>query len=464
MVENKKTSPTALKYILLIAIAKRKLFLITFFLIISISFCFSQTRIKMEENHGVYTLPCTVNGIELRFIFDTGASDVCLSLSEAIFMLKNGYMSEEDLLGASQATLGDGNIIENTQAIIRELKIGDITLRNVKATIVHKSNAPLLLGQSAIRQLGTIQLNGEYLEIMRGQQSASNTQSALDALGNYERGYNAFSNELYDLAITYFKMYLESNPNSDDAYCSIGTAYIKLSNFNQAMIYLKKAIELTPNNAYAYINIGVAYADLGNFNAAIGSLKKAIEINPKDEGAYSSLGLTYRKLEDYNQAIMYYKKVVEINPSNADGYSDIGSAYGKLGEYNQAIKNYRKAIEINPNDTRAYYNIAFTYYNLKDYNQAILNYKKTIEIDPSYIYAYIDMGFIYDEQKNYNDAIASFKKAVSINSKESNVYFILGNTYIKVDNYIQAVESFQKAALLGHKASQDLLTKKGYNW
>ena len=63
--------------------------LITLFLITwSIN---AQTIVEMSKEGGVYTVPCKVNGLPLKFIFDTGASDVSISLTEAIFMLKNGY-------------------------------------------------------------------------------------------------------------------------------------------------------------------------------------------------------------------------------------------------------------------------------------------------------------------------------------------------------------------------------------
>jgi aspartyl protease family protein len=39
----------------------------------------------MQKDGGVYKVPCTVNGLKLEFIFDTGASVVSISLTEAIF-------------------------------------------------------------------------------------------------------------------------------------------------------------------------------------------------------------------------------------------------------------------------------------------------------------------------------------------------------------------------------------------
>lgn len=40
---------------------------------------FSQTIVNIEETGGVYQIPCEVNGLNLKFIFDTGASDVSIS-------------------------------------------------------------------------------------------------------------------------------------------------------------------------------------------------------------------------------------------------------------------------------------------------------------------------------------------------------------------------------------------------
>ena len=55
-------------------------------------------RIKMTYENGVYTMPCEVNGLRMKFIFDTGASMVSISMTEAKFMYKNGYINENDLV------------------------------------------------------------------------------------------------------------------------------------------------------------------------------------------------------------------------------------------------------------------------------------------------------------------------------------------------------------------------------
>ena len=59
---------------------------------------FSQKVIEMTKINGVYQIPCKVNGIPMNFIFDTGASDVSISITEAKFLLKNGLLQNEDFI------------------------------------------------------------------------------------------------------------------------------------------------------------------------------------------------------------------------------------------------------------------------------------------------------------------------------------------------------------------------------
>ncbi len=108
---------------------------------------------------GVYEVPCTINELPLKFIFDTGASTVTISSVEASFMLKNGYLKEADIKGKEYYSTATGEIHEGTKIRLREIKIGDSVLRNVEASVTHNQQAPLLLGQSVLERFGTITID-----------------------------------------------------------------------------------------------------------------------------------------------------------------------------------------------------------------------------------------------------------------------------------------------------------------
>lgn len=124
-----------------------------------ISLC-SQTKITMTFDRGYYTIPCKINGLTTRCIYDANAASL-ISISDAIYMAKNGYLSENDVIDyASPKTLK-----ENSEVIIREIEIGGLKLRNVKARAVRDMIVPLMIGQTAIQQLGYVQMSGDELLI-----------------------------------------------------------------------------------------------------------------------------------------------------------------------------------------------------------------------------------------------------------------------------------------------------------
>lgn len=112
---------------------------------------------KMSSN--TYLVSCKVNGLPLDFIFDTGASSVTLSRKQAQFMLKNGYLSKSDIVGASTYQTASGDISTGMVIRLKKIEISGLVLNNVEATIINSDSAPLLLGQSALSRLGKIQID-----------------------------------------------------------------------------------------------------------------------------------------------------------------------------------------------------------------------------------------------------------------------------------------------------------------
>ena len=124
------------------------------------------TIIHMEKSGGVYLVPITVNGLNLKFIFDTGASSICLSAAEATVMVRQGDISNEDIIGQQQFQDATGGVSVGTVVRLRSVEIGGIELSNVEATVVDNIQAPLLLGQTALSKFGkvTIDYNKNTIE------------------------------------------------------------------------------------------------------------------------------------------------------------------------------------------------------------------------------------------------------------------------------------------------------------
>ena len=119
------------------------------------------TEIPFTKENGICNVKCKINDLPLYFVFDTGASTVSLSMVEATFMMKNGYLNKKDVIGSQYFMDANGNINEGTVINIRKVDFGGLELENIRASVVRNQNAPLLLGQTVLNRLGRIEIDNE---------------------------------------------------------------------------------------------------------------------------------------------------------------------------------------------------------------------------------------------------------------------------------------------------------------
>lgn len=125
----------------------------------TISRASGHNQVKMKPMGGVYEIPTKINGVNMDFIFDTGASNISISETEVLFLIKQGKLTKEDVLGSTQFSDATGNVSEGTVINLRTVQIGNRLIKNVEASVVHNSTAPLLLGQSALAQFGKVTID-----------------------------------------------------------------------------------------------------------------------------------------------------------------------------------------------------------------------------------------------------------------------------------------------------------------
>ena len=117
------------------------------------------TEVPFTKENGVCKVKCNINGLPLHFVFDTGASDVTISMVEATFMMKNGYLNANDVVGSQRYMDANGDVSVGTIINLKNVNFGGLDLNNVRASVVRNQKAPLLLGQSVLGRLGKIEID-----------------------------------------------------------------------------------------------------------------------------------------------------------------------------------------------------------------------------------------------------------------------------------------------------------------
>lgn len=271
----------------------------------------------MEEYGGVYRIPCTVNGAKMKFIFDTGASNVCLSMSMAEYLYDNDFISKEDILGTGSSSVADGRIVDHVIINIKDIDIAGNHLRNVQAVVIDGQNAPLLMGQSAIQKLGTIELNGSLLTIRN---DLSEDSEFIDNL--FREAETAYDNKLYDRAVAKYAQLYSMNQLSD--YGKYLYMWALLMNDNpQTALSISNEISyfkyFDDKKIDIYRLIGFIHQDLGNYSNAIRYFEQSSKLY-EGESAYSQwlknfklMADCYYDLTDYSSAAKYYNYALGVH-------------------------------------------------------------------------------------------------------------------------------------------------------
>lgn len=124
------------------------------------------TVVDMIEAGGVLKVPVQLNGaVTLKFVVDSGASSVQIPRDVFLTLKRAETINEGDYLPGKTFVLADGSRVQSDRFILRSVKVGDITLTNVEAS-VGALDAPLLLGQSFLKRFSDWKIDNKAAKLI----------------------------------------------------------------------------------------------------------------------------------------------------------------------------------------------------------------------------------------------------------------------------------------------------------
>lgn len=119
----------------------------------------------IETSGGLKVIPVRVNGMPLDMIYDTGATETMLSLTEAQYLYSKGLLTEEDFIETQSMQMADGSITEGLRIRIKRLDVGtgenSFYIENITATVSGTHNSMLLLGQNVMQYFRSVSIDTE---------------------------------------------------------------------------------------------------------------------------------------------------------------------------------------------------------------------------------------------------------------------------------------------------------------
>jgi clan AA aspartic protease (TIGR02281 family) len=130
----------------------------------------SAEEVLLKKNGAIFVVPVEINGaVTLDFAVDSGASTVTIPANVYDTLVRNGTISDSDMIGQGTVILADGSKSKLSVFTIRSLKVGGKTINNVIAAVL-PSGGQSLLGQSFLARFKSWSLdNSKHVLLLNSQ-------------------------------------------------------------------------------------------------------------------------------------------------------------------------------------------------------------------------------------------------------------------------------------------------------
>uniref|UniRef100_A0A7C4TFJ8 Tetratricopeptide repeat protein n=1 Tax=candidate division WOR-3 bacterium TaxID=2052148 RepID=A0A7C4TFJ8_UNCW3 len=210
--------------------------------------------------------------------------------------------------------------------------------------------------------------------------------------------------------------YLKSIPKMDyEIALSLGDAYTKKGEFNEAEIIYEKAVENNIEPQEFLIKIAELNARLGKEEPMLNALENGRKFGIPIFKYYQIRGDFYLFQRDLENARINYRKSLYYNPRAVTSRAGLATIFYYEGNLNQAEKEFLSALKFDQRNDALYNNLGAIYLMKKDYAKAQKIFERSIKLNPSQVEGYFNLGLVYEKNKEFEKARDMFEKALRIN-------------------------------------------------
>lgn len=243
----------------------------------------AQSVIKLNpESDGRYTMEASVNGVGVRTFYAAENWFASMSSTTYLFLYENGYIADEDVRGVTVVKMPDGSTTKAASFVIRNLRIGNIIVKDLPAFVITKQTVPLLVGNSAFDCFGEVTQEGNRLLVNDAEEIAEAAPEPLEL--------------------------------ADELKMSVQT-YLDNKNYEDAAVAMKRLYDMGELNMYNEYQYAMVLNILGRGDECIALCNEWISENKGrslmlDYWMYDAMGDSYARKSDSKNAILYYEEAV----------------------------------------------------------------------------------------------------------------------------------------------------------
>ncbi|MGB8353669.1 MAG: tetratricopeptide repeat protein, partial [Chthoniobacteraceae bacterium] len=141
---------------------------------------------------------------------------------------------------------------------------------------------------------------------------------------------------------------VKAHPEFACGWCVLGGLQLAENMPATALTALKKSSDLDPNYAPSWNSLGLAYTKLQQLDQATDCFARAIKLEPGNAEVLNNLGYTYFLMGKTDEAIEQYKLSLQSDPKSERPLVNLVSAYARKSQWALARQTCDALARINP--------------------------------------------------------------------------------------------------------------------
>lgn len=227
----------------------------------------------------------------------------------------------------------------------------------------------------------------------------------------YKKAVAAIRTDDFSTCVSNLELAIVLMPNDIDATQLLGTAHMKLGNYELSIYYLEKAVDMDNwRESVIIANYIEGLRLCSKFEKATEVARKALQLHPNSIQIIFNAGILSFDLHNYDDCFQLFKKTLEIDENHVDAWLRGIELLLQAREYELAESWARKAIAIFPEYFYFRYLLGNSFHHRERYDDALIYYKESAKLNPDHYMTNSNLGALYQSLGQAVDAIKYYER------------------------------------------------------
>lgn len=212
----------------------------------------------------------------------------------------------------------------------------------------------------------------------------------------------------------FYRTILERNPDAWMAHANLGNLLLQEGNLPEALGHLLDARRLQPGHPDIETSLGVAYTRLGQREEAAAAFKQALRQSPGNLATNYSYANFLLAEGNLDEALVHLQRALALEIRAVEINEKIGSILLAKDRFQEALVYFQKTAQLNPARAEAYNNLGLCYAGLHKLDESLASFDRALELNPTSADILVNKGLTQAKNDRIQDAIAAMERALTL--------------------------------------------------